>query len=437
MSTYVPHTTEEIRQMLDTVGVTSLDGLYRGLENLFVKDMNLPAGKSQQEAVRYFEELASENRVFGNIFLGAGAYSHYIPSALKTLLSREEFVTAYTPYQAEMSQGILQSIFEFQSMIAELTGMKVSNASLYDGSTATADACVMLKDKKKNKVLLSSALNPRTIRVVQTYLTPLGVEIEMVATENGKTSVSDLQSKLAAGDVFATVIAQPNFFGCIEDATEIGATAKAAGSGFIMNVEPFACSYLKSPAECGADIAVGEGQPLGMPLSFGGPYLGFIGTTDKLMRKLPGRIVGKTKDAQGNDAYVLTLQAREQHIRREKASSSICSNQALCALTASVYMSLAGTKGMREVAEQSLSKAHYLAAKMTEIPGYKLKYSSEFFNEFVTVSEVSADKIIKACAEKNILAGLKLADNEILWCTTEVNTKSDMDALLEVLKGVK
>lgn len=436
MSTYTPHTASEIREMLDVVGVKNLESLYQGLEGIFARDMNLPAGKSQQEVARYFEKLAAANNVFGSVFLGAGAYRHYIPPVVKSILSRSEFITAYTPYQAEMSQGILQAIFEFQSMIAELTGMQVSNASLYDGSTALADGILMLSEKKKNKVLLSEGINPRSLEVVKTYLAPLGFEIELIALENGKTSLADLEKKLS-GDVFAVGLAQPNFFGVIEDAATIGEAARAAGVGYIMQVEPFACALLKTPFECGADIAVGEGQPLGMPLSFGGPYLGFIGAREKLTRRMQGRIVGKTHDSEGRDAYVLTLQAREQHIRREKAGSSICSNQALCALTATVYMASAGKEGMKEVARQSLSKAHYLAAQMTAIDGFELKYSSEFFNEFVVVSRAPADLIRNKCTEKNILPGLKLSDHEMLWCATEVNSKEDIDQLISVLKEVR
>lgn len=422
--------------MLDTVGVKSLEDLYSGFEDLWTKNLNLPPGKSQMEVIRFFTELASQNKLFGSIFRGAGAYCHYIPSVIKSLVSREEFVTAYTPYQAEMSQGILQSIFEFQSMIADLTGMQVSNASLYDGSTALADAILMLREKKKNKVLLSSALHPRSLEVIKTYFTPLGIQIELIALEEGKTSISDLTAKLTE-DVFAVAIAQTNYLGIIENAADIGQKVKANKSGFVMSVEPFACSFLKTPAACGADIVTGEGQPLGMPLSFGGPYLGFIGTTEKLTRKIPGRIVGKTHDASGKDAYVLTLQAREQHIRREKASSSICSNQAHCALTAAIYMAYAGKEGMRQVAVQSLSKAHYLAQEITRLPGFELQYKSEFFNEFVIKSQIPADIIINACAQENILAGLKLGEYQTLWCATEVNTREDIQKLIDVLKQIK
>ena len=422
--------------MLDTVGVKSLEDLYSGFEDLWTKNLNLPPGKSQMEVIRFFTELASQNKLFGSIFRGAGAYCHYIPSVIKSLVSREEFVTAYTPYHAEMSQGILQSIFEFQSMIADLTGMQVSNASLYDGSTALADAILMLREKKKNKVLLSSALHPRSLEVIKTYFTPLGIQIELIALEEGKTSISDLTAKLTE-DVFAVAIAQTNYLGIIENAADIGQKVKANKSGFVMSVEPFACSFLKTPAACGADIVTGEGQPLGMPLSFGGPYLGFIGTTEKLTRKIPGRIVGKTHDASGKDAYVLTLQAREQHIRREKASSSICSNQAHCALTAAIYMAYAGKEGMRQVAVQSLSKAHYLAQEITRLPGFELQYKSEFFNEFVIKSQIPADIIINACAQENILAGLKLGEYQTLWCATEVNTREDIQKLIDVLKQIK
>ena len=422
--------------MLDTVGVKSLEDLYSGFEDLWTKNLNLPPGKSQMEVIRFFTELASQNKLFGSIFRGAGAYCHYIPSVIKSLVSREEFVTAYTPYQAEMSQGILQSIFEFQSMIADLTGMQVSNASLYDGSTALADAILMLREKKKNKVLLSSALHPRSLEVIKTYFTPLGIQIELIALEEGKTSISDLTAKLTE-DVFAVAIAQTNYLGIIENAADIGQKVKANKSGFVMSVEPFACSFLKTPAACGADVVTGEGQPLGMPLSFGGPYLGFIGTTEKLTRKIPGRIVGKTHDASGKDAYVLTLKAREQHIRREKASSSICSNQAHCALTAAIYMAYAGKEGMRQVAVQSLSKAHYLAQEITRLPGFELQYKSEFFNEFVIKSQIPADIIINACAQENILAGLKLGEYQTLWCATEVNTREDIQKLIDVLKQIK
>lgn len=319
-------------------------------------------------------------------------------------------------------------------MISRLCGMEVSNASVYDGSTALADGILMLAERKKNKVLISRGINPMTLEVVKTYLTPQKIEIEYIdLNADGTTSIDDLKAKLSQ-DVFAVAIAQPNYFGIIEPTEEIGKIVKGNMSGYVISAEPISMALLKSPGECGADVAVGEAQPLGIPLSFGGPYLGFITTTKKHMRKLVGRVVGKTTDTQGRDAYVLTLQAREQHIRREKASSSICSNQALCALTATIYMAAMGKVGMQDIAKQCLSKAHYLAQKMTEIDGFKLKYSAEFFNEFVIESKVPSDSIIAKCAQHNILAGLKLSDNEILWCATETNTKEDMDRLLNILR---
>ncbi len=434
---YVPHTQSDIKDMLAATGKSSLDELYKGLEPFTTKELSLEQGKSQQQVERLFSALAAKNKVYADIYRGAGAYSHYIPSVVKSLTCRQEFLTAYTPYQAEMSQGILQGIFEYQSMISRLSGMEVSNASVYDGSTALADGILMLSERKKNKVLISRGINPMTLEVVKTYLAPQGVEIEYIELDdNGATSVEDLKSKLD-GDVFAVAVAQPNFFGIIEPTEEIGRLAKENKSGYVISAEPISMALLKTPGECGADVAVGEAQPLGMPLSFGGPYLGFITTTQKNMRRLVGRIVGKTTDAQGRDAYVLTLQAREQHIRREKASSSICSNQALCALTATIYMAAMGKNGLKEVAKQCLSKAHYLAKEITSLDGFALKYNGEFFNEFVIESKFSADAIISKCHDNNILAGLKLSDNEMLWCATETNTKEDIDKLISVLREVK
>lgn len=434
---YVPHTQSDIKDMLAATGKSSLDELYKGLESFTTKELSLEQGKSQQQVERLFSALAAKNKVYADIYRGAGAYSHYVPSVVKSLTCRQEFLTAYTPYQAEMSQGILQGIFEYQSMISRLSGMEVSNASVYDGSTALADGILMLSERKKNKVLVSRGINPMTLEVVKTYLAPQGVEIEYIELDdNGATSVEDLKSKLD-GDVFAVAVAQPNFFGIIEPTEEIGRLAKENKSGYVISAEPISMALLKTPGECGADVAVGEAQPLGMPLSFGGPYLGFITTTQKNMRRLVGRIVGKTTDAQGRDAYVLTLQAREQHIRREKASSSICSNQALCALTATIYMAAMGKNGLKEVAKQCLSKAHYLAKEITSLDGFALKYNGEFFNEFVIESKFSADAIISKCHDNNILAGLKLSDNEMLWCATETNTKEDIDKLISVLREVK
>lgn len=437
MANYLPHTESDALDMLSAIGKKSADELYNGLENLIVKDLAIDEGKSQQQTEDIFYNLSNENKVYKSIFLGAGAYNHYIPSVVKSIASRQEFLTAYTPYQPEMSQGILQVIFEYQTMIASLTDMDLSNASVYDGATALAEGLLMLAERKKNKVLLSKGINPQYLEVVETYLKGQSIEIEYIElSDDGTTSLTDLNAKLSA-EVFAVAVAQPNFYGIIEPAAQIGEIVKNAGSGYIMSVEPISMALLKTPGECNADIATGEGQPLGMPLYFGGPYLGFIAAKQKYMRKMVGRIVGKTTDNNGKDAYVLTLQAREQHIRREKASSSICSNQAHCALTATLYMSAMGKNGMKEVANQCLSKAHYLAKRINSLNGFELKYQSEFFNEFVIKSYVNSDRIIQKCKENDILAGYKLSDNEMLWCVTETNSAKDMDKLVEMLKEVR
>lgn len=437
MANYLPHTENDISEMLSVVGKKSLDDLYADFKQLIAKDIDLPNGNSQQQTEKYFYNISKENKVYDTIFMGAGAYNHYIPSVIKSIAARQEFLTAYTPYQPEISQGILQTIFEYQTMIARLTGMDLSNASVYDGATAFAEGLLMLSERKKNKVLLSKGINPQYIEVANTYFKGQNIDIEYIElNDSGSTSIEDLKAKLN-DDVFAVAIAQPNFYGVIEKADSIGQAVKDFGCGYLMSVEPISCSVLKSPAECNADIATGEGQPLGMPLSFGGPYLGFIATKQKYMRRMVGRIVGKTLDSNGKDAFVLTLQAREQHIRREKASSSICSNQAYCALIATLYMATMGKKGIREVAWQCLSKAHYLAEKITAIIGYQLKFKDEFFNEFVVTSDIEADKIIKICRQNDILAGHKLNDNQILWCVTEMNSVQEMDKLVQLLQEVK
>lgn len=436
MFNYIPHTEKDISDMLAELNLSSLEELYSGLRSFQAQDIPIPEGKSQQLVDKEFNNLSKENKLYNSIFLGAGAYNHYIPAAVKSLASRQEFLTAYTPYQPEISQGILQVIFEFQSMIARLTGMDVANASVYDGSTALADAILMLSERKKNKVLLSRGIDPKTIEVLKTYLSPQNIEIDFIDLNlSGQTCLKSLNKKLDE-NVFAVAISQPNFYGIIERADQIGEKVKQSGSGFAIKANPISLALLKDGRECFADAVAGEGQPLGMSLSFGGPYLGFLASTKKYMRKLVGRIVGKTEDINGKESYVLTLQAREQHIRREKASSSICSNQAHCALTATLYMAVMGEKGMKEVASQCVSKAHYLAKEITKIDGYGLKYKGEFFNEFVIKSKTKVDDIIKACKQNGILAGYKLSEDEILWCVTEMNDKKEMDFLVQILKEV-
>jgi glycine dehydrogenase subunit 1 len=436
MSDYIVHTPSDIKKMLKVCGITRLDGLFSAVPSgLRAPALKIQRGKSQLEVEEIFREYAGKNKVYKTILRGAGAYSHYIPPVVRTLSSREEFVTAYTPYQAEMSQGVLQSIFEFQTMIANLTGMDISNASMYDGATAAAEAAVMSLEKNRKKVIVSRYINPGTMSVLKTRLVPLGAEI-VEAGSNGLTSVKDVQALLSR-DVAAVYLEQPNFLGLIEDASGIGDILNGIQAAYIMGVNPIAAAILPSAGDCGADIAVGEGQPLGIPLSFGGPYLGFLAAKEKFMRKMPGRIVGETTDGEGRRAYVLTLQAREQHIRREKALSNICSNQALCALKASIYMAANGSEGMRDVAGHCLSKAHYAREKFIATGVMSSVYSGEFFHEFPLKCSVPADDILKALDKKGILGGLKLDDNTILWCVTEKVTKREIDKAAAIIGGLK
>lgn len=436
MASYIPSTAREREEMLAAVGVESYRDLYRDVPGDMILEegaLNIPEGKSELEVNRMVSAMASRNVVFPTVLRGAGAYDHYIPSIVKYIPAKEEFLTAYTPYQAEMSQGILQSIFEYQTDICELTGMDVSNASVYDGATAAAEAAAMCRDRKRRVTLVSAAAHPDTVNTLRTYCYGTGDELRVVPARDGKTDLDALKDMLQS-DVAGVYVQQPNFYGQFEEAEEIGRLVHENGSMYILGCNPIALAIMKSPRDCGADIAVGEGQPLGMPLSYGGPYLGFMATTTKHMRKLPGRIVGQTVDSNGDRAFVLSLQAREQHIRREKASSNICSNQALCALTAGLYMSAMGPKGMAEAAKQSMAKAHYLAYQLCTVPGITLKYKGEFFHEFVTTGP-KADDILAALEKAGILGGLPLEDG-ILWCATEKVSKAELDRAVSIVKEV-
>ncbi len=436
MGSYLPSTAEERRAMLSAIGLSSVREMYADVpESVYLKGkLGLPDGLSEMEVMRAIEELAGKNHRYRTILRGAGAYRHYIPAIVKSVTAKEEFVTAYTPYQAEISQGILQSIFEYQTMICELTGMDVSNASVYDGASAAAEAAAMCRERARVKTLVSGAVHPDVLRTVQTYAKFSGHEVEIVPTKDGATDPDALKA-LLADDVACLIVQQPNFFGCIEDVDSLFAAAHDQKVKCIMSVNPIAAALLKTPAECGADIAVGEGQPLGLPLSYGGPYLGFMACKQPLMRRLPGRIVGETVDHDGNRAYVLTLQAREQHIRREKASSNICSNEALCALTAGAYLTAMGAKGLTDVAGQCVAKAHYFADELQKI-GFTRANGNEFFHEFLTASPVDVDKALAALENADILGGLKV-DGGILWCVTEVVTKAEIDRAIAVLKEVR
>ena len=435
MGSYVPSTQAERQEMLEAIGLKDYQDLYRDVPQSMILDhpLDIPSGKSELEVSRAMTAMAEKNTLFSTVLRGAGAYDHYIPSIVKYIPAKEEFLTAYTPYQAEMSQGVLQSIFEYQTMICELTGMDVSNASVYDGATAAAEAAAMCRSKKRTVTLISAAAHPDTINTVRTYCYGTGDELRVVPMKDGKTDLDALKEMLTP-DVASFYVQQPNFFGQLEDADAIGQLVHEAGAMYVMGCNPIALGIMKTPKDCGADIAVGEGQPLGMPLSYGGPYLGYMATTKKHMRKLPGRIVGETVDSKGERAYVLSLQAREQHIRREKASSNICSNQALCALTASVYMAAMGPQGIAEAARQCLSKAHYLADELCKLPGVSLKYQGDFFHEFVTILP-QADAVLAALEEAGILGGLPVEDG-VLWCATEKVSKAELDRAVEIVKEV-
>lgn len=434
MGNYLPSTRQQQAEMCRAIGLSDLSGLYADAPaQLILPDgPDIPAGRSELEVRRVMESLASKNKVYRTVFRGAGAYRHYIPAVVDFITSKETFLTAYTPYQAEISQGVLQSIFEYQTMICELTGMAVSNASVYDGATAAGEAVAMCRERKRGKTLISAAAPPDVIETVKTYCWATGNEVELIPEKDGATDLEALRQML--DDSTACVyLQQPSFYGVLEDCEKAAELSHTAGAKLIVGINPIAAAVLKTPGECGADIAVGDGQPLGMPLSFGGPYLGFMATTSAMTRKLPGRIVGETADADGRRAYVLTLQAREQHIRREKASSNICSNQALCAMKAAVYMAAMGPGGMNETARQCVSKAHYLAAELSKV-GFTLKNKGEFFHEFVTVCPADVDGLMNHLSENSVLGGLPV-EGGILWCATELNTREEIDALVGLVSG--
>lgn len=434
MGSFISSTQEQRQEMLRAVGVSSYEELYADAPAstlLPEGGLKLEPGVTESEALFKLQAMADKNKIFPAIFRGAGAYRHYIPAIVKRVTSKEQFLTAYTPYQAEVSQGILQSIFEYQTMICALTGMEVANASVYDGGTAAGEAAAMCRDRKRSVTLVSAAANPNVIQTVKTYSWGANAPVALIPTKNGRTDIDALKALLTP-DVAGVYIQQPNFFGTIEDMEAIVEVVHAAGAKVIMGVNPIAAAALKTPGELGADIAVGEGQPLGLPLGFGGPYLGFMAAGKSMFRKLPGRIVGETNDSEGRRCYVLTLQAREQHIRREKASSNICSNQALCAMTAAVYMSAMGPQGMTKVAQQCTSKAHYMASEL-EKAGLELVYDVPFFHEFVT--KAPSAEAMQRLEDKGILPGLPI-EGGVLWCCTELNTKAQIDEVVSIIKEV-
>lgn len=423
--------------MLQEIGYSDFEDLFKDIPAAarVQGELDLPKGKSEVEVSQIMEELAGDNVVFDSIFRGAGAYNHYVPATVEAIANKEEFLTAYTPYQAEISQGVLQSIFEYQTMVCQLTDMDVANASMYDGTSAAAEACAMTQDRKHSTIYVSDAVDKRILSVINTYSFGRDAQVEIVPSKDGATDLEALKEVLSADDKAACFLMQyPNFYGVVEDGDAIAEIVHEAGAQLIMSVNPIALGLLKTPGEIGADVVVAEGQPLGLGLAYGGPYLGILATTQKNMRKIVGRLVGETKDSQGERGFVLTLQAREQHIRREKAASNICSNEALCALKASIYLATIGPKGLKQVATLCTSKAHYLADRFEEI-GLKKAYDKEFFHEFVTTCP-NADQLLDAMEDNGILGGLKLSDTEILWCCTELNAKEDMDDVVEIAKEV-
>lgn len=445
MFKYFPHTEADIQQMLEKIGIKSTDDLFADIPRkvVFDKDYDVPASMSEIELRKYFEKLGEKNRKL-TVFAGGGAYDHYAPSVINPLISRSEFLTAYTPYQPEIAQGTLQYIFEYQSMICELTGMDCTNASMYDGATATAEAMFMAvaNAKKKNTVLISSTVNPNVLKVVKTYAKYKSINIIEIAEKDGVTDKQDMLTKLSSGDVAGVIVSSLNYYGIIEDYTGYADAIHEAKALFAMNSDPSALSVIKTPGEWGADIACGDGQPLGMPLNFGGAYIGFLACKKDLVRKLPGRIAGATTDVDGKRAFVLTLQAREQHIRREKANSNICSNQSLMALYVTIYMSLMGKEGLREVNNLSYSGAHYLYDQLIATGKFTPVFDKPFLKEFAIRTTLNLDALSKKLLDNGILGGIRLGDEKegmkdcLLFCVTEKRSKEEIDRLITLIKEV-
>lgn len=434
---YFPHTEDDIRHMLEKAGMTSLEDLYSDVpeEVRFRGEYDLPEPKSEEEIRSYFKQLGDKNQIL-TVFAGAGVYDHYTPSVVPNIISRSEFLTSYTPYQAEISQGTLHYIFEYQSMMAELTGMDISNASMYDGSTATAEAAIMAlaSTKKTDTVLVSATLDPKTVAVVKTYAHFHGFKVETIAETDGVTDKAQMEERLKAGGVAGVIVQQPNYHGIVEDYSGFADACHAQKSLFVINSVAADLALLKTPGEWGADIAVGDGQSLGIPMAFGGPSVGYMCCREKLMRKMPGRIVGKTVDNRGQRVYVLTLQAREQHIRRQKATSNICSNESLMALFITIYMSVMGKEGVKEAAKMSFDGAHYLHDQLQETGRFEERYNQPFFNEFCLRYKGDVDSLQKRFIENGIMGGIKVEADTIMFAVTEKRTKEEIHRLVNIVK---
>jgi len=439
---YVPHTEEERREMLSAIGVERMEDLYDAVpKDALSPDLGLPEGISEMEAMQEFGAMSEANadtRHFA-CFLGAGAYNHFIPSVVDHILRRNEFYTAYTPYQPEVSQGTLQAIFEFQSLICNLTGMDVANASHYDGATALAEGVILALNQfrfRRKKMILSPSIHPHYREVVRTYMN--GIDLEIVGDEVLENDAETLAGML--DDNTAMIAVQyPDFFGRVQDYTALGEAVHAAGALFVVVVNPLALGLLKPPSEFGADIVLGEGQPLGIPLSYGGPYLGLFATREKLVRKIAGRIVGETTDSRGQRGYVLTLTPREQHIRRERATSNICSNQGLMALAAATYMSVMGKKGLKQVAELSYQKAHYAAQEIAKLDGFSVWSDAVFFNEFVVECPMPVADLNDALLDYDsydLGQSFDQLKDHMLVAVTEMNSKDEIDDFVSALAEV-
>ena len=436
---YFPHTEDDIKEMLQRIGVSSLDDLYSDVpaEFIFKGQYDLPDAMSEQQIREHFAALDRRNTKL-KIFAGAGAYDHYTPSVVPYLAARSEFSTAYTPYQAEISQGTLRYIFEYQSMICELTGMEISNASMYDGPTAAAEAMFMAMacTKKKTRVLLSDTLLPNVRRVVETYAGFHGVQLGYIAQKDGQTSLEALKAELAAGDVAGIIVPAVNRFGIVEDFTGFAEAVHEAKAIVVEYCDPSVLAVIKTPGEWGFDVAVGDGQSLGLPLNFGGPYVGFMACSKEHVRKLPGRIVGQTEDAAGRRCFVLTLQAREQHIRREKATSNICSNESLMALYVTIYLSLMGPEGMHKVNSLSSCGAHYLHDELLATGKFEEVFDKPYIKEFVLKPLVPAEKLQQALLDAGYFGALATEEGYVSFCVTEKRTKAEIDGLVAVVKGL-
>ncbi len=433
---YFPHTEEDVTRMLERIGVSSLDGLYDDVPADFIykDEYDLPDARTEQEVLEWFEHLADANPKL-KVFVGAGAYDHYTPSVIPYLTSRSEFLTAYTPYQCEISQGTLRYIFEYQSMICALTGLDVSNASMYDGPTAAAEAMRMCvaSAKKKNTVLVSGALLPQVIKVIRTYASYSGTRLKYIDCVGGQTSPDSLKA-LIDDDFAGAIVPSVNRYGIIEDHTGFADIIHSAKGLMVEYCDPSALALVRTPAEWGADIAVGDGQSLGIPLCYGGPYVGFMACSGACLRKLPGRIVGQTADKDGKRCYVLTLQAREQHIRREKATSNICSNESLMALWVTVYLSLMGPQGLAAVNDICYERSHYLYERLLETGKFEKVFDAPFLKEFVLKPLVPVADLQQRLADAGFFAALETEEGYVSFCATEKRSKGEIDALVNVVK---